>query len=95
MMRVEFEMGEPVRYLWGFIATLKSATGRLEFERVEPDVWLPQSFDFAIDLPNSSSETGTSGWSGSGSSVAGWTRVTSYSRSALGRGGSGPVRRTD
>ena len=50
MMRVEFEMGEPVRYLWGFIATLKSATGRLEFERVEPDVWLPQSFDFAIDL---------------------------------------------
>ena len=46
--RVEFEMGEPIRY--GFLATLKSATGRLEFERIEPDVWLPQRFDCVLDL---------------------------------------------
>ena len=49
-MRIEFQMREPIRYLWGIIATLRNATGRLEFERVEPDTWLPQSFDLAIDL---------------------------------------------
>ena len=50
IMRIEFEMQEPMRYLWGLIATLKSAVGRIEFARVESDVWLPHTFDFEIDL---------------------------------------------
>ena len=50
VMRVEFELQEPVRYLWGLIATLRRAEGRLDFVRVEPGVWLPDTFDLEIDL---------------------------------------------
>ena len=31
VMRIEFEMQEPMRYLWGLIATLKSAMGPARF----------------------------------------------------------------
>ena len=50
VMRIEFEMQKPLRYLWGLIATLKRAVGRLEFARVEPDIWLPHTLDLEIDL---------------------------------------------
>ena len=50
VMRVEFELQEPIRYLWGLIATLRRAEGRLDFARVEPGVWLPDTFDLEIDL---------------------------------------------
>ena len=50
VVRVEFELGRPVKWLWGLIATLRHASGRLEFERVEPDVWLPKAFALHIDL---------------------------------------------
>lgn len=49
LARVDFRMDEPVRYLWG-IATLRRAEGSLEFERVEPDVWLPKRYDFRMEL---------------------------------------------
>lgn len=48
--RIEFEMGEPVRWLWGLAATLRRAAGRLEFERAEGDVWIPKAFDLTIDV---------------------------------------------
>ena len=47
--RVEFEMGQSVRYFWG-LARLRRAHGRLEFERVELDVWLPKRYEIGIDL---------------------------------------------
>ena len=47
--RVEFRMDEPVRYLLG-LATLNEAVGSLEFERVEPDVWLPRLYTFRMEL---------------------------------------------
>ena len=47
--RVEFRIQRPTRYLWG-LATLRHAAGRLDFERVEPDVWLPQRYAFAMQL---------------------------------------------
>ena len=50
VMRIEFELQRPIRYLWGLIATLRHAEGRLEFARVEPDVWLPQAYEMEIDL---------------------------------------------
>ena len=50
VVRIEFELGEPVKWLWGLIATLRHASGRLDFERVEPDVWLPKAFALRIDL---------------------------------------------
>ncbi len=47
--RVEFRMDEPVRYLLG-LATLNEGVGSLEFERVEPDVWLPKLYRFRMEL---------------------------------------------
>ena len=47
--RVEFRIQQPTRYFWG-LATLRHAAGRLDFERVEPDVWLPKRFAFATQL---------------------------------------------
>lgn len=49
LRRVEFRMNRSVRYFWG-LARLRRATGRLDFERVEPDVWLPSRYDFELDL---------------------------------------------
>ena len=50
IMRIEFELREPVRYMWGMIASLSRATGRLDFSRIEPNIWLPQEFDMRIDI---------------------------------------------
>ena len=50
LMRIEFELQQPIRYLWGLIATLKHAAGQLEFTRVAPDVWLPHTYGLEIDL---------------------------------------------
>lgn len=49
LRRIDFQMQNSVRYLWG-LATLRHAEGRLEFERVQTDVWLPKRFDFDINL---------------------------------------------
>ncbi len=46
---IEFRIRQPTRYFFG-IATLRHAAGRLDFERVEPEVWLPQRFAFAMEL---------------------------------------------
>ena len=47
MTRIDFELLRPVRYLWGVIASLTEAAGRLEFERLEEGVWLPRVSTFA------------------------------------------------
>ena len=47
--RVEFRIQKPTRYLWG-LASLRHAAGRLDFERVAADVWLPQRYAFAMEL---------------------------------------------
>ena len=49
VVRVEFQIQKPTRYFWG-LATLRHAAGRMEFERVDPDVWLPKQYDFSINL---------------------------------------------
>ena len=48
--QIDFRLLRPVRYVWGLVASLSRATGQLEFERIEPDIWLPSSFDVRIDL---------------------------------------------
>ena len=50
VMQIDFRLLRPVKYVWGLVASLSRATGQLEFERVEPDVWLPSTFDVRIDL---------------------------------------------
>jgi hypothetical protein len=48
--RVEFDLDEPIRYLGGFLATVRETAGRVEYERVEPDVWMPVEFHLDLDL---------------------------------------------
>lgn len=40
--RIEFELQRPMFYLWGLLAKLQSASGRLDFEQAAPSVWFPQ-----------------------------------------------------
>lgn len=48
--RVEFDLDEPIRYLGGFLATVRETAGRVEYERVEPDIWMPVQFELDLDL---------------------------------------------
>jgi hypothetical protein len=48
--RVEFDLDEPIRYLGGFLATVRETAGRVEYQRIEPDVWLPTEFELELDL---------------------------------------------
>jgi len=50
VMQIDFRLLRPVRSLWGLFASLSQATGRLEFGRIEPDVWLPSAFDLRVDI---------------------------------------------
>jgi len=50
LVRVEFEMREPIRYLAGILATVRNTVGRLEFERIEADIWFPVDFELKLDL---------------------------------------------
>jgi len=50
LARVEFAMDKPFKYWGGFLATIRSTEARLEFNRVETDVWLPLDFDFQFDI---------------------------------------------
>lgn len=48
--RVEFEMAESVRFWGGILGTLRNTRGRLEFVRVDEDVWLPDRTEIHLDL---------------------------------------------
>ena len=50
LARVEFEMRGPVRYLWGLFATLRQASGEIDFRQVEPRIWLLSRFQIELDL---------------------------------------------
>lgn len=50
VVEIDFRLLRPVRYVWGLVASLTRATGQLEFEQVEPNIWLPSMFDVRIDL---------------------------------------------
>jgi hypothetical protein len=48
--RVEFEMREPFRYWGGLVATIRNTAGRLNFEPVDADVWMPVDFALELDM---------------------------------------------
>lgn len=50
LARVEFEMRESVRFWGGILGTLRSTTGRIEFDRVAEGVWLPRALEIRFDL---------------------------------------------
>ena len=50
IVRIYFEMQRPFRYLWGIVATIRSTTGQLDYERVDNNMWIPKEFDLKLDL---------------------------------------------
>jgi len=50
LARLEFALRKPFKYWGGFLAVIRNTDGRLDFSRVEQDVWLPSTFDLSLDL---------------------------------------------
>jgi hypothetical protein len=50
LARLEFALRKPFKYWGGFLALIRNTDGRLDFTRVEPEIWLPLSFDLTLDL---------------------------------------------
>lgn len=50
LARVSFEMKEPVRYMWGILATLRSVAGQADFEMFRTDLWMPKTLRLELDL---------------------------------------------
>ncbi len=48
--RLEFALDKPFKFWGGFIAVIRKTDGRLDNVRVEPDIWLPTSFELKLDL---------------------------------------------
>ena len=50
LARVEFEMQKPFKYWGGLIAVIRNTVGKLNFEPVESDIWMPTDFVIELDL---------------------------------------------
>ena len=50
LVRLDFVMRKPFKYWAGLLAVIRNTEGRLDFQRVEPDVWLPSHFYLKLDL---------------------------------------------
>lgn len=48
--RVEFILRDPIKYLGGFLATVRKTNGRIEIDRFESGVWMPSEFELQLDL---------------------------------------------
>jgi len=43
-------MSKPFKYWAGLLAVIHNTEGRLDFQRFEPNVWMPVYFDLNLDL---------------------------------------------
>jgi hypothetical protein len=50
LARLTFFMSKPFKYWAGLLAVIRNTEGRLDFQRVESNVWMPSSFDLKLDL---------------------------------------------
>jgi hypothetical protein len=50
LARLEFSLGKPFKYWGGFLAVIRNTDGRLDYKRVEPNVWVPSHFDLRLNL---------------------------------------------
>lgn len=48
--RLDFVMRKPFKYWAGLLAVIRDTEGRLDFQQVEPDLWMPVNFDLKLDL---------------------------------------------
>jgi hypothetical protein len=50
LARIEFALRKPFKYWGGFLAVIRNTDGILDNKRVEPDVWMPSTFELKLDL---------------------------------------------
>ncbi|MBP1610786.1 MAG: hypothetical protein H6Q04_3021 [Acidobacteria bacterium] len=50
LVRLDFLMRKPFRYWAGLLAVIRNTEGRLDFQRVEPNIWMPTNFELKLDL---------------------------------------------
>ncbi|MBN1570895.1 MAG: hypothetical protein JXA73_23845 [Acidobacteria bacterium] len=50
LVRLDFVMSKPFKYWAGLLAVIRNTEGRLDFHRVEPNLWMPVHFDLKLDL---------------------------------------------
>ncbi len=50
LARIEFALRKPFKYWGGFLAVIRNTDGRLDYQRIEPDTWVPADFDLKLDL---------------------------------------------
>ena len=50
LVRLDFVMRKPFKYWAGLLAVIRNTEGRLDFQRVEPNIWMPTHFDLKLDL---------------------------------------------
>jgi hypothetical protein len=50
LVRLDFVMRKPFKYWAGLLAVIRNTEGRLDFQRVEPDIWMPTNFELKLDL---------------------------------------------
>ncbi len=50
LARLDFVMRKPFKYWAGLLAVIRNTEGRLDFQRVEPNIWMPVHFNLKLDL---------------------------------------------
>jgi hypothetical protein len=50
IVRLDFVMRKPFKYWAGLLAVIRNTEGRLDFQRVEPKVWLASNFELKLDI---------------------------------------------
>jgi hypothetical protein len=50
IVRLDFVMRKPFKYWAGLLAVIRNTEGRLDFQRVESNIWMPSDFELKLDL---------------------------------------------
>jgi hypothetical protein len=50
LARLDFLMRKPFKYWAGLLAVIRNTEGRLDFQRVESNIWMPSNFELKLDL---------------------------------------------
>jgi hypothetical protein len=50
IVRFDFVMRKPFKYWAGLLAVIRNTEGRLDFQQVEPNVWLASNFALKLDI---------------------------------------------
>jgi hypothetical protein len=50
LVRVDFAMRKPFKYWGGLVAVIRKTDGSVEYDRIEPNIWLPRHFELTLDI---------------------------------------------